>query len=114
VRTIYPRLAVQARGRIDEFDAVILEGRTPAGETDQLWFDEATGLHLAIDATETFANGVAQRVRYQYENYRPVAGVPVVPQIRQESPRLIWVVTRQVAHNASLEDSVLQPPDPKP
>jgi|GEM_PF-626730 len=113
VRTIYPRLGVQGRGRIDEFDAVIVEGRTAAGETDQLWFAEATGLLLAIDANETFANGVVQRVRYQYEDYRPVNGVPVAHQIRYESPRLIWVVTRQVALNLPVEDLAFQPPAQK-
>jgi hypothetical protein len=113
LRSSYPRLSVRGRGRIDEFDCVILEGRTQEGETTQLWFDEATGLLLAIDSTETFANGVSQRVRYQYEEYRKVDGVPVPHQIRYESPRLIWVVTRQVVLNAPVADNVFEPPDQK-
>lgn len=113
LRAIYPKLAVKGRGRIDEFDAVILEGETKDGQKDELWFDEAAGLLLAIDATETFANGVSQRVRYQYENYKPVNGVLTPHQIRYESPRLIWVVTRQIAFNVPVEDSVFQPPDEK-
>ena len=94
-------------------DAVILDARTEAGETDQLWFDNATGLLLAIDSTETFANGVAQRVRYQYEDYKKVDGIPVPHRMRYESPRLIWVVTRQVALNVPVDDSAFQPPDQK-
>lgn len=113
LRGLYPRLTVKGRGRIDEFDAVILEGQTASGEMDELWFEDGTGLLLAIDSTETFANGVAQRVRYQYEDYRMVDGVAVPHQIRYESPRLIWVVTRQVAFNVPLEDSVFQPPEQK-
>lgn len=113
LRGLYPRLTVMGRGRIDEFDAIILDARTESGETDQLWFDNSTGLLLAIDSTETFANGVAQRVRYQFEDYRKVDGVPVPHQIRYESPRLIWVVTRQVAFNVPVEDSVFQPPEQK-
>lgn len=113
LRGLYPRLTVQGRGRIDEFDAVILDARTESGETDQLWFDNATGLLLAVDSTETFANGVVQRVRYQYEDYRKVDGIPVPHQIRYESPRLIWVVTRQVAFNVPVEDSVFHSPDQK-
>jgi predicted TIM-barrel fold metal-dependent hydrolase len=113
VRGLYPQITVRGRGRIDEFDCVILESRTQEGETIQLWFDEATGLLLAIDSTETFANGVSQRVRYQYEDYRNLDGVPVPHQIRYESPRLIWVVTRQVVLNAPVADNVFEPPDQK-
>ncbi|MCC7153888.1 MAG: hypothetical protein IT161_04880 [Bryobacterales bacterium] len=111
LRALYPKLTLKGRGRIDEFDATILEGRTEAGEQDELWFDDATGLLLAVDSTETFANGVAQRVRYQYEDYKPVDGVPEPHRIRYESPRLIWVVTRQVTLNVAVDDSVFRPPD---
>jgi predicted TIM-barrel fold metal-dependent hydrolase len=110
LHTVYPKLVVEGRGRIDDIGAIILEAYTPAGERDQLWFDEATGLLLAVDSTETFANGVTQRVRYQYENYQPVNGIPVAHQIRYESPRLIWVVQRRVALNVPLEDSVFDLP----
>lgn len=113
LRAIYPKLTLKGRGRIDEFDATILEGQTEAGERDELWFDDASGLLLAIDSTETFANGVAQRVRYQFEDYKPAGGVPEPHRIRYESPRLIWVVTRQVTHNVPVDDSVFRPPDGK-
>lgn len=110
LRTTYPRLSVQGRDRIDERAALVLEGLTPGGEKDVLWFDEASWLLLAVESTETFANGVAQRVRYQYEQYRPVDGIPVPHQIRYESPRLIWVVTRQVVHNGPVAESEFLPP----
>lgn len=111
LREVYPQLTMKGRGRIDEFNAVILEGRTEDGNTDELWFDTASGLLLAIGTTETFANQVVQRVRYQLEDYRPVNGIPIPHQIRYESPRLIWVVKRQVTLNQPVEDSVFGPPD---
>ncbi len=110
LRSTYPKLSVQGRARIDNQEAVVIEGLTPAGGKDLLWFDETSGLLLAVESTETFANGVAQRVRYLYEDYKPVTGVQVPHQIRYESPRLIWVVTRQVAHNVPLEESVFLMP----
>lgn len=111
LRSLYPKWSIQGRGRIDEFDATILRAVTAEGEEDLFWFDLNTGLLLAVDSTETFSNGVSQRVRYQYEDYRPLDGVQVPHQIRYESPRLIWVVRKQVAHNIPVEDAVFAPPD---
>ena len=52
-------------------------------------------------------------MRYPYEEYRKVDGVPVPHQIRYESPRLIWVVTRQVVLNAPVAGNVFELPDQK-
>jgi hypothetical protein len=113
LRELYSQLAPGGRGQIDQYDAVIVEGTTPEGEKDQLWFDEKSGLLLAIDSTETFANGVAQRVRYQYEDYRKVNGVMLPHRIRYESPRLIYNIERQVVLDIPVDDSVFQPPHKK-
>ncbi|MCC7497818.1 MAG: amidohydrolase family protein [Bryobacterales bacterium] len=110
IRAVYPKITVKGLARIDEFDAVILDCRTAAGEQDQLWFDQASGLLLAVDLSETFANGVVQRIRYQFEDYRPVNGVPLAHRIRYESPRMIWVVTRHVAVNVPVDEAVFEPP----
>lgn len=111
LRSTYPRLSVKGRERIDEHEAVVLRGLTAEGDEDLLWFDVKRGLLLAVDSTETFSNGVSQRVRYMYEEYRELDGVQVPHQIRYESPRMIWVVTRQVAHNIPVDDSVFLPPE---
>jgi hypothetical protein len=111
LRSTYAGFTVRGRDRIDEYDAVVLEASTPGGEKDLLWFSETSGLLLAVESTETFSNGVVQRVRYLYEDYRPLDGVQTPCQIRYESPRLIWVVTRKVAHNVPIEDSVFLMPD---
>ncbi len=111
LRTIYPKLAIEGRAQIDQFSVVGLSAVTPSGEQDVLWFDEATGLLIAADSTETFSNGVSQRVRYQYEEYRPIAGIPVAHRIRYESPRLIWVIDRQVALNVPVDGKLFLPPD---
>lgn len=111
LRSMYTKISVKDRERLDEFDTIVLRGLTSDGEEDLLWFDEASGLLLGHESRETFANGVSQRVRYLYEDYKKLNGVQVPHRIRYESPRLIWVVTRRVAHNAPVEDSVFLPPD---
>ena len=111
LRSVYAKFAVKGRETIDGQAAIALHAVTQDGAEDKLWFDEGSGLLLGIEATETFANGVKQRVQYLYEDYKAVDGVPVAHGVRYESPRLIWVLRRQVLHNLPLDDTRFRPPD---
>jgi hypothetical protein len=102
---------MKGRDTIDGQEAVVLDAVTPDGAQDTLWFDLATGLLLGIESTETFANGVKQRVLYLFEDYKAVDGVQVAHGVRYESPRLIYVLKRQVIHNPPIEDSRFRPPN---
>jgi hypothetical protein len=109
---VYAKFAVTGRETmIDGQAAIALLAVTKDGAEDKLWFDEGSGLLLGIEATETFANGVKQRVQYLYEDYKAVDGVPVAHGVRYESPRRIWVLRRQVLHNLPLDDTRFRPPD---
>lgn len=111
IRSLYRELRVTGRDSIDGQAAFVLRAETSGGESDALWFDANTGLLLGVESTETFANGVKQRVRTLFEDYRAVDGIPVAHGVRYESPRMIWVLKRQVTHNPSLADSRFQPPN---
>lgn len=111
IKSIYRELHVKGRDDIDGQAALVLRGVTTNGEEDTLWFDSNRGLLLGIESTETFANGVTQSTRYLFEDYKTVDGIPVAHGVRYESPRMIWVLKRQVAHNPDLDDSRFQPPN---
>ncbi|MCZ2154295.1 MAG: amidohydrolase [Bryobacterales bacterium] len=111
IRAIYPHITVAGRDCIDGQVVLRLQAVTANGEGDTLWFGIEHGLLLGIESTETFANGVKQRVRTLFEDYRPVDGIPVAHRVRYESPRMIWVLTRQVVHNPDLADAHFQPPN---
>lgn len=111
IKSVYAKFSVTGRDRIDGNEAVVVQAVTLDGTSDTLWFGVASGLLLGIESTETFANGVAQRVLYLFEDYKPVDGVQVAHGVRYESPRLIWVLKRQVVHNPPIEDTRFRPPD---
>ncbi len=111
IRSIYRHITVTRLDRIDGQPALRLQAVTPNGEDDTLWFGTEHGLLLGIESTETFANGVKQRVRTLFEDYRPVDGIPVAHRVRYESPRMIWVLMRQVVQNQGLADMRFQPPN---
>lgn len=111
IKSMYAKFSVKGHDTIDGQEAVVVQAVTPEGASDTLWFGAASGLLLGIESTETFANGVAQRVLYLFEDYKPVDGVQVAHGVRYESPRLIWVLKRQVIHNPPLEDTLFRPPD---
>ncbi|MCL4782628.1 MAG: amidohydrolase family protein [Bryobacterales bacterium] len=111
IRAVYRRFTVAGRDNIDGQPALRLQAVTADGEESILWFSTDQGLLLGIESTETFANGVKQRVRYLFENYETVDGIPVASRVRYESPRMIWVLNRRVTHNPGFEDSRFQPPN---
>ncbi|MCC6262430.1 MAG: amidohydrolase family protein [Bryobacterales bacterium] len=111
IGSVYKELRVAGRDTIDGQAALVLQAVTADGERDTLWFSEDNRLLLGFESTETFANGVKQRVRYLFEDYETVDGIPVALGVRYESPRMIWVLKRQVAHNPELDGSRFQPPN---
>ncbi|MGE5644637.1 MAG: hypothetical protein ACM336_02475 [Acidobacteriota bacterium] len=110
-KSLYKQISFKGRESFDGQDAAVLSGVSGGGAEDTLWFDAAGGLLLGIECDETFANGVKQRVRYLFEDYRPLDQVQVPHRIRYESPRMIWVVSRQGRQNVPLEDSQFRPPE---
>lgn len=111
LRRLYAKVSVVRRIPFEETPAFEVLAVTPAGAQDTLWFDALTGLLLGIEFLETFQNGVTQRARMLYEDYRTVDGVRTPHGLRYESPRLIWIVKRQVAQNVPVEDAAFRRPD---
>jgi acetyl esterase/lipase/predicted TIM-barrel fold metal-dependent hydrolase len=110
-RRFYTKLSAAGPVQFEEREAFEVRGVAAGGAEDILWFDAATGLLLGVESLETFRNGVAQRVRMLYEDYRRVDGIQVPHRLRYESPRLIWIVRREVVHNAPIDDSKFRRPE---
>ncbi|MGE5646657.1 MAG: amidohydrolase family protein [Acidobacteriota bacterium] len=108
LRSAYAELSVVGRVPWEDGTAFEVSATTPGGARDTLWFNAATGLLAGVESTETFRGGVSQRSRMLYEDYRSVDGVQVPHVIRYESPRMVWMVRRGVAHNVPVAEAVFQ------
>lgn len=93
-------------GRTDS--AFEMTAERPNGIHEKFWFDAKTGLLSEVEWVETARSGVKQTVRMTYEDYRVVDGVKVAHVLRFESPGLIWIVRRGVAHNVPVDGKVFE------
>ena len=65
-----------------------------APEWEKLVLD-SSGLLVRRESRETARDGSSRRVSMDYEDYRPVNGVPFAHTLRYVGPDLIWIVRRQ-------------------
>ena len=105
LKRTYSALRLGGKQRINGREAYLIEGRTPEGSNDTLFFDAQTGLLIRSDIERAGPQG-SLSVETYFENYRTVDGVNLPFTLRQSSTIFrILIRVREVRHNVSINDS---------
>ncbi len=116
LREPYPRLGFGGKDKIGDREVVILRGQLPDKRRVRYFFDAQSGLLLRRLIIADAVIGLEPE-QTDYEDYREVDGVKIPFTIRTSSTDGFINATRkftEVKHHVTIDDSVFNPPAPKP
>lgn len=101
---------MKAREMVGGREMVVIEGRSPDGVLERLYFDAETGL-LARRYAERQTLLGPMPLQTDFEDYRVVDGIHLPFKIRWALPTREWSMSiGEIRHNVAVEDEKFRPP----
>jgi hypothetical protein len=106
----YRDLKVKERQMVGGREMVVVEGRSPDGELERLYFDAQTGL-LSRRYAESQTLLGPMPLQTSFEDYREVDGINLPFRIRWAVPTRTWSMSiGEMRHNVAVADEKFSPP----
>jgi len=110
LRDLYPQMRVVGAATVAGRPAWQIEATAPEGETEQMFFDAATGLLVRRKYDYMLPGGSRIPRDVIYEEYTNFGGVRMPSLTRQFSPFAAVLRVERVDHNADVFEFVFAPP----
>jgi len=109
LRTIYARLALEGKTKVNQSDAYLIAATTSEGSVDKLYFDAQSGLMVRQDSQVENPQGGKMTLEIYYEDHRDVDGVKIPFTMRVTKPDPARFTIR-FKHNVPISDAVFDKP----
>jgi photosynthetic reaction center cytochrome c subunit len=110
IQSRYQDLKVKERQMVGERETVVVEGRSPDGNLERLYFDLRTGLLIRRHSERPTLLG-SMPLQTSFEDYREVDGINIPFTVRWALPTRAWSMRIvEIKHNVPVPDEEFSPP----
>lgn len=111
LKSLYPRLTLIAKEKVDNREAYVIEAVREDGTSERMYFDVQSGLLVRDDVPLDIPEEGKTTARIEYADYREVDSIKLPFLITQTSPDFDYIIRLQeIKHNVALDDAKFKKP----